>query len=170
MAAPKGNQYALGAESGRDKIFKTPDDLLTAFTSYKNEVNGNPWIKHEAIKSGEFSGQLISIPLQRPYTLKGFSVFCGISYQGLFNYGHNESYNEFFEVYNKIETECDVQKFEGASVGAFNASIIARDLGLTDKQDITTQGEKITSKIDLTKFTDDELRLIAELQRKSGVS
>jgi|APGre2960657404_1045060.scaffolds.fasta_scaffold88300_1 hypothetical protein len=170
MAAPKGNQYALGCATGRDKIFKTPDELLTSFLEYKKEVNGNPWIKHEAIKSGEFTGQLISIPLQRPYTLKGFSVFCGISYQGLFNYGHNESYNEFFEVYNKIETECDVQKFEGASVGAFNASIIARDLGLTDKQDITTQGEKITSKIDLTKFTDDELRLIAELQRKSGVS
>jgi len=169
MAAPKGNQYALGV-SGKPKRFKTPDELLDAFTAYKAEVNNNPWLKHEAIKSGEFSGQLISIPLQRPYTLKGFSVFCGLSFQGLLNYGNSEGYEDFFDIYKKIEIECEVQKFEGATVGAFNASIIARDLGLTDKQDITTQGEKITPKIDLTKFTDDELRLIAELQRKSGVS
>ena len=28
------------------------------------------------------------------------------------------------------------QKFAGAAVGLFNANIIARDLGLTDKQEI----------------------------------
>jgi hypothetical protein len=35
--------------------------------------------------------------------------------------------------------------------------------------DVTTQGEKITQQIDLSKLTDDELRTIAELQRKSGI-
>ena len=29
-------------------------------------------------------------------------------------------------------------KYEGAAVGAFNANIIARDLGLTDRKDLTS--------------------------------
>ena len=38
------------------------------------------------------------------------------------------------------------QKFEGASAGFLNANIIARDLGLTDKQEIT--GTVITVTVD----------------------
>jgi hypothetical protein len=36
------------------------------------------------------------------------------------------------------------QKFEGATVGAFNANIIARDLGLKDQTDVTTNGNDIS--------------------------
>ncbi|MFC0183379.1 terminase small subunit [Pseudarcicella hirudinis] len=42
----------------------------------------------------------------------------------------------FLEVITRIEEIVYVQKFEGAAVGAFNANIIARDLGLADKQNI----------------------------------
>ena len=51
------------------------------------------------------------------------------------------------------------QKFEGAASGIFNANIIARDLGLSDKQDITTGGEKLSSKLNDLSF--DELMTLA---------
>ena len=54
------------------------------------------------------------------------------------------------------------QKFEGASVGAFNANIIARDLGLADKQDV-----KVKSLNALESMTDEQLA--NELERLKGI-
>ncbi len=45
-----------------------------------------------------------------------------------------EEYKDFFGVYTRISQIIRTQKFEGAAVGLFNANIIARDLGLADKQ------------------------------------
>jgi hypothetical protein len=43
----------------------------------------------------------------------------------------------FLEVSTRVEGIIYTQKFEGASVGAFNSSIIARDLGLKDNSELT---------------------------------
>lgn len=40
------------------------------------------------------------------------------------------------QVTTRIDEIIYKQKFEGAAVGAFNANIIARDLGLADKKDV----------------------------------
>lgn len=52
---------------------------------------------------------------------------------------------DFSAVINKIEEIIYQQKFEGAAVGLFNSNIIARDLGLRDKQDLTSNGEQIAT-------------------------
>jgi hypothetical protein len=43
--------------------------------------------------------------------------------------------------------KCFVDKFEGAAVGAYNANLIARELGLRDKTEVdhTSGGDKITA-------------------------
>lgn len=171
MAAPKGNKFAEG-NPGTKKEFETPEDLYLKFEAYKKDVNDNPWIKYEVVKSGDFTGQLLPVPNQRPYTLRGFAVFCNMSFQGILNYGNMPGYEDYFDVYSKIENECTNQKFDGATVGAFNANIIARDLGLTEKSDITSAGDKIENQtiINLQNFSDDDLRAIADLQRKIGIS
>ena len=131
MSAPKGNKNAEGNE-GKEKTFKTPYELSKAFEDYKTDTDANPWIRFEVIKGGQDAGKLLPVPMQRPYTLGGFATFLKMTYQGVKNYGEMEGYEEYFEVYEKIENECTSQKFEGAVVGVFNANIIARDLGLTD--------------------------------------
>ncbi len=40
---------------------------------------------------------------------------------------------EFSEVITRVEQIIYIQKFEGATVNAFNANIISRELGLADK-------------------------------------
>ena len=52
---------------------------------------------------------------------------------------------EFSSVITRIRETIYQQKFEGAAVGAFNANIIARDLGLADKtiNDTTIKGAKV---------------------------
>ena len=44
----------------------------------------------------------------------------------------------------RIEEIVYVHQFEGGAVGAFNASLMARKLQLTDKQDITSDGARLT--------------------------
>ena len=44
---------------------------------------------------------------------------------------------DFSSVITRIEQTIYAQKFEGAAVGSFNANIIARDLGLKDKSELT---------------------------------
>ena len=45
--------------------------------------------------------------------------------------------------YRSIEKTIYKQKFDGATAGSFNANIIARDLGLKDKTDITSDDKPI---------------------------
>ena len=133
MGAPAGNKYyMLRSSSGRDKEFKTPVELWDAFLEYKEHTDDNPIIILDAVKSGADAGMLIQIPHARPYTLKAFASYIGLTELGLRNYGTLESHKEFFTVYTRIKEITDNNKFEGAAVGIFNANIIARDLGLTD--------------------------------------
>ena len=48
----------------------------------------------------------------------------------------HEDNDDFVTVITDIETVIRTQKFEGAAADLLNANIIARDLGMTDKQAI----------------------------------
>lgn len=148
MAAPLKNKFwELRTKHGRDKIFTTPDLLWTAATEYFKWCDDNPWIKNEAIKSGDLAGQIIKVPTSRPYTLTALCLYLGVNadYFRQFKENLKEDEQDFSWVITRIEETIYTQKFEGASVGMFNANIIARDLGLTDKKELdhTTKGESI---------------------------
>ena len=54
-------------------------------------------------------------------------------------------------VIDDIEKIIYRQKFEGAAAGLLNANIIARDLGLRDKQDVdhTSNGESLSITVNI---------------------
>ena len=160
MAAPRGNQFwKLRSKHGRDRLFADADELWTAACEYFQWVDKHPW------KKVDFKGknnQRFDIPAARPYTLTGLCLYldCNITYFNHFESSLNsENDKDFFKVITRIRETIYTQKFEGAAVGAFNANIIARDLGLVDKKDVTTGGDKIK--------TDEEL--IAEIERLKKV-
>jgi len=145
MGAPKGNEYwKKRGKDGRDKEYKTPQELLEQAMEYFKFCDENPWMKNEAIKGGQMAGEIINVPIQRPYTLEGFALFAGLSYQGFLNYGEKESHKDFFEVYTYIRQIVEQNQLEGAAVGCYNASIIARKLGLADKKELTNPDGKLT--------------------------
>lgn len=134
MPAPEGNQFwKLRETHGRDLEYKTPDELWIQITEYLQWCDDNPWYKKEAIKSGDRAGELIDIPTARPYTISGLCVYLGIDFTTWKDYTKRE---DFSHITTHTEGIIYTQKFEGAAVGAFNANIIARDLGLADKRDI----------------------------------
>lgn len=139
MPAKKGNKYYLERSvDGRKKDFETPSELWDAFIEYIEWSKNNPWVKYEVIKSGKDMGKLITIPIEKPLSLLAFSNYCGLTKQGLYNYGEKESYKEYFDIFTRIKGICENQKIEGSEVGCYNANIVARVLGLADKTENKT--------------------------------
>lgn len=141
MAAPKGNQFwKLRSKHGRDVIFKTPELLWEAACEYFEATDARKWVKKDWV--GKDATE-VSRETETPYTLSGLCLYLDCSREW-WNKFKNENREDFLQVVTRIDQIIYTQKFEGASVGAFNANIIARDLGLKEQTDLTTGGEKIS--------------------------
>lgn len=116
---------------GRNPVFSDPDQLWGAACEYFKWVEENPlW----EVKSYQFQGAPVQdlIPKMRAMTIGGLCVFLDIAQQTFLNYKNNP---DFLDVCTKIDQIIRDQKLTGAAADLFNASIIARDLGLADKQE-----------------------------------
>ena len=134
MAAPLGNKFWLQRSShGRKPVFATPDDMWKAACEYFEWVHNNPL---EETKAFAYEGEvtLEDIPKMRAMTLMGLCFFLDISDDTWSNYSKNE---DFLGICNDIKRVIFTQKFEGASAGLLNSSIIVRELGLADKKEST---------------------------------
>lgn len=137
MAAPKGNQFwKLRSKHGRDRLFASPELLWEAACEYFEWCDKHPWEKVD------FKGkplEEVRLPTARPYTITGLCLYldCNERYFTQFESALTESEKDkdFSTVITRIRETIYTQKFEGAAVGAYNANIIARDLGLVDKRD-----------------------------------
>jgi len=140
MGAPAGNNYwQFRNKHGRDHQY-TPDAFWDEAEKYFAWMANRVWVKNEAVKSGDLAGTLIKIPTSTPMSIESFCMFADISVKTFHNY---EKHNDFVQVCSRIRSVVELHQFEGATVGAYNPSIIARKLGLTDKTDVTTNGESI---------------------------
>lgn len=161
MAAPKGNQFwKARAKSGRDKIFKTPEAMLSAAHEYFEWVDANPLGK-SVVYQGVVSDK--PEPLMRAMTIKGLCIFWGVNSDYLTDFVDNldlstQEGKDFSRVIKTIREIIETQKFEGASAGLLNPNIIARDLGLSDNKNIdhTSGGKPIKSFTDLYGTTESE--------------
>lgn len=141
MAAPTGNRFwELRSKHGRDKLFASSGLLWEAACEYFKHVDDSLWFKVEQAKgsakpekneagSWSWPPNLIEIPTSRPYTLTGFLLYAGAS-EEWWREIKKADHKDFFGVINEIEAIVYTHKFEGAAIGAFNANIMTRDLGL----------------------------------------
>jgi hypothetical protein len=142
MAAPKGNRFWEARSShGRKKLWEDPEQLWDACTQYFTWVEDNPlW----EIKPFNNQGEIVEAPIakMRAMTIGGLCIYLGMARRSWDEYRKRE---DFLPVIEMAEEAIRDQKFSGASAGLLNANIIARDLGLSDKQDVTSGGEKIAN-------------------------
>lgn len=134
MPAPKGNQFWKMADPaclGRPRIFDTPKDLWEAASKYFDHCIKNPLVKHEIITSGSKSTTK-EFYHDIPFTWEGLYVFLGV--ESLDRYKSNQ---DFVGIIAHIGNIIYNKKYSGAAAGLFNANIIARDLGLADKKELT---------------------------------
>lgn len=125
------------ATSGRDKTFSSPEELWKSACEYFKYTDSRKWYKTEFKGSDVIE---VRVPTDTPYTKQSLCIFLDITMDTWRNYGSKEGYEDFFAIVERINQIIYNQKFEGATVGAYNSSIIARDLGLTDKREIDNKG------------------------------
>ncbi len=139
-----GNQFwKLRSRHGREKLFATPELLWEAACEYFEWCDENPWMKTD--HKGKDALQ-VKEPLIRPFTMIGLCLFlgCNTGYFHDFKKGLPPEEKDFSDIITRIEQVVFTQKFEGAAVGVFNANIIARDLGLSDKKDLSSSDGTMT--------------------------
>lgn len=132
MAAPVGNQFwKQRSTHGRNPKFESPEALWEAATEYFEWVEAHPLQEAQAF-AYQGNVKVQELPKMRAMTIMGLCIFLDISQQAWSEYKQR---NGFGEVTTRIDEIIRTQKFEGASAGLLNANIIARDLGLADKQE-----------------------------------
>lgn len=132
MSAPKGNQFwKARTKHGRDKLFASSDALWEACCEYFQWVEDNPL--HE-VKAFAYQGMVTQepVPKMRAMTIDGLCIFLDIHPSTWYDW--RDKKNGFSDIVSRVESVIRSQKFAGAAADLLNANIIARDLGLTDKQ------------------------------------
>ena len=124
---------------GKPKYIETPEKMWELFEEYKNSLKPREIQKATAggVKS-EFH--------KPPLTISGFRVFGhrkGVSIEHYFANTDN-SYEAYRTICSHIEDEIRTDQIEGGMVGQYNPSITQRLNGLTEKTDVTTNGQAIS--------------------------
>ena len=160
LAAPSGNKFWLQRSShGRKPIFSDPEKLWDMACEYFEWCYETPLYETKAFA---YEGMVTTedLPKMRAMTIQGLCFFLDISDDTWANYSKNE---DFIGICNDIKRVVFTQKFEGASAGLLNSSIIARELGLADKQEVKHSGN-------IGELSDDELneKLAALVSNATG--
>ena len=135
-----GNEYyKYRKKHGRDRIIQDHIELMELADAYFKKCLENPCI----VKTTDPRGETI-IEKPKVFQKDELAMECGVSQWRTIN-DLKEVSKDFMQVVTYIEKTIKTQKMQWGYVGVFNSNIVARDLGLKDRTDVTTQGEKIQS-------------------------
>ena len=125
----------------KHKYIKSPEELWGFFCDYIEHERSNPMQKTEYIGQNAIK---VTLDLETPITFEGFECYLFkmdiISDLGDYAKNKDNAYSEYPPIIKQIKSFCFTNNFKGASVGLFNASLIARKLGLTDKTSVDLSG------------------------------
>lgn len=158
MAATVGNKYyKLRSKDGRNKIFENAGDLNIEIEKYFQEKSESFINKPDIIKSGDLAGENIQIKIDDFPTKEELAIYLGFAkWESLKNY---KDYSEdFLEIITWAETVIYNWKLKYTAIGVLNANIIARDLGISDKQDVKSYNENINYNSEITDDRIEEIK------------
>jgi hypothetical protein len=134
----------MPTKKGHGKYIETPEKLMEYFEKYRS------WRKKNGRKLSYYSksvGDYVDKIVEAPVTWTGFQVWLRQNkiINGLEDYEKNDDgrYGDYAHVIRAIKDEIYEDKYTGAVCGLFKENIIARDLGLMERTDHTTKGDKM---------------------------
>lgn len=166
MAAPTGNQFwKARSKHGRDKLFASAEILWESCCEYFQWVEDNPLWEN---KVAQFQGSVVDMPAakMRAMTIGGLCIFLDVDRSTWTEWKTSE---DFSAVVKKAEEVIYEQKFTGAAADLLNSSIIARELGLSDKSDIahtSPDGSMSPKSFDLSQVSTEDLQSLASIAAK----
>lgn len=129
---------------GRNPKFETEGDLWAACVEWFQWVEDSPLTEAKAFPTKD-EVRVEMFPKLRAMTIRGLCLFLDISQETWRSWKDptNARFRaDFVAVIDRVEGIITEQKFAAASAGLLNANIIARDLGLADKSEVTGEGGK----------------------------
>lgn len=130
-----GNRFwEARSSAGPKPRFTDPEVLWRACCEYFAWTAENPLYEAKAFA---YEGRVTVEPLpkMRAMTIAGLCMFLDVSQETWCDWRKNRA--DLAEVISRAEAVIYRQKFEGASADLLNPSIIARDLGLADKKELS---------------------------------
>lgn len=127
----------------KQKYIESPEKLWEYFTKFVEHERNSPMLKVEYVGK---DGNEVNTKLQVPITFEAFE--CWLADEGIINdlgdYSSNKggAYESYSTIITRIRNNCFAQNFKGAAVGLFNANLIAKKLGLSEKVDQTIRTEQ----------------------------
>ena len=130
----------------KHKYIETPEKLLEIFNQYVKYTKGRRRIIQKATPRGVVEEQHTP-----PLSMSGFEVWCFDNYSSVHHYFDNPegAYNEYRTICLHIKKVIREDQIEGGMVGQYNSSITQRLNGLTEKTDVTSNGDNIGGKIEV---------------------
>lgn len=124
------------SQVGRSRAFETADDLREASLEYLAWADANPLYEEKHFCA---QGQILTAEIRKPraVTIVGLCLHLGISRFTWHNYRVSD---EFDLVCEEIEDRMKQYKFENAVAGLMNPTLIARDIGLVEKSEVSNSG------------------------------
>ncbi|MEN6547928.1 MAG: DNA-packaging protein [Armatimonadia bacterium] len=129
-----GNRFWERRSShGRKPVFDNPEQLWSACCEYFEWVEQNPLME---MRPFAYQGVVVQEPVakMRAMTNEGLCLFLDI---GTSTWSDYRKRPDFSEVVTRVDGVMRTQKFTGAAADLLNPNIIARDLGLADKSELT---------------------------------
>ena len=151
MDARIGNQFWKARSThGANPKFDGPEPLWEACQEYFEWVEANP-MKEE--KGFAFQGVVTkeTFSKMRAMTQGGLCIFLDITQETWGDWRKNRK--DLSEVVTRVNEIIRQQKFAGAAADLLNPNIIARDLGLVDKQDHSSEDGSMSPKPNVIQLT-----------------
>lgn len=125
----------------KHKYIETPEALYELFEGYVKETKERTRNVPKATNKG-----VLYEPHTPPLTIDGFKTYCNKKGSDVNRYWYNVGgeCDAYVSIVTRIKEEIRNDQIEGALVGQYQQNIVARLNGLTEKTDVTTQGERIS--------------------------
>lgn len=135
----EGNSFwKVRSSHGRKPLFESPEVLRDACQEYFDWYETHPLyetrisvVKGEVVK--------VKVPKMRAMSVGSLCIFLDMAIPTWSAYRNKSA--DFSKVCSEVEQIIYQQKFQGASADLLNHAIIARDLGLKDKQEHELSGQ-----------------------------
>ncbi len=138
------NPFGKKSKRGNGNLrFETPEQLWEEACEYFEWALNTPWKENKAMKMKSGDSDVIEYyNTTKPRYLSnvGLCLFLGIQRctYGYYQSGkHDKEDKDFSSVCAVIDDIVHEQKLSGAAAGIFHPMIVARELGLADKQEIS---------------------------------
>jgi len=154
----KNNYWKIAVENGtigNNKLY-TPIELAKKINEWVEITLNSVWEREDFIKSGQEAGKKIYLETPTPFLIQDLCLFLKVNRNYLTDLNdsiknkNDPESKEFSRIIAHIELLITNQKLQGATVGAYNPTIVSMLEGLRYKADVTSDGEPLSININVS--------------------